>query len=93
MQIILYQRYFPVNDSPTAVSFTPFPSSQKHTFAVGPKVYEAAYRELKIIVPDDAKVDTLKNLLSWSRDGKAVKSTATEVFTFAQTKVSGFRTV
>jgi len=55
-------------------------------------VYEAECRELEIIVPDDAKLDTLKNLLSWSGDQGLMKSTAKEVFEFAQARVSGFRT-
>jgi len=91
MQITLYQRFFPVKDSPTAYSFIPFPTSQKHTFAVGQTVYEAAYREIKITVPDDAKVDALKNLLTWPGEKGAVRSTATEVLNFAQAKAPGFR--
>ena len=91
MQITLYQRFFPVKDSPTAVSFSPFPTSQKHTFAVGTKVYEADFRELKITVPADAKLDNLNNLLSWVSDKGPMKSTATEIFNFAQARTSGFR--
>ncbi len=90
MQITLYQRFYPVKDSPVAVSFVPFPTSQKHTFAVGAKVYEADYREIKITVPDHAKIDLLKNLLAWAGEKGPMKSTATEVYNLAQTHASGF---
>ena len=92
MQIILYHRSYPVKDAPIAVSFVPHSVAQRHTFTVGSRVYEAECRELEIIVPDDAKLDTLKNLLSWSGDQGLMKSTAKEVFEFAQARVSGFRT-
>ncbi len=54
-------------------------------------VYEAEHRELQIIVPDDAKIDVLKNLLNWTGDKGPVKSTAKEVFDLAQARLSGFR--
>lgn len=90
MQITLYQRYFSVKDSPTAVSFLPYPPSQKHTLTIGQKVHEAAFRVLKIIVPDDAKIDQLKNMLSWKGSKGSMKCTATEVLGFAQTQATGF---
>ena len=54
-------------------------------------MYEAERRELRVVVPDDAKLDALKNLLCWTGDKGPVKSTAKEVFDMAQTRVSGFR--
>ena len=93
MQITLYHRTFPVKDAPVTLSLVPFSVDQKHTFTVGGKVYEAERRELKVIVPDDAKIDTLKNLLTWASDKGTMKSTANEVYDFAQAQVSGFRTV
>jgi hypothetical protein len=93
MQITLYHRSYPVKDAPTAVSFVPFSAAQRHTFTADGTVYDAERRELLVIVPDDAKLDTLKNLLSWGGDKGRMKSTATEVFAFAQSNVSGFRLV
>ena len=54
-------------------------------------MYEAERNELRIIVPDDAKLDVLKNLLCWNGDNGPVKSTAKEVFDLAEAGVSGFR--
>ena len=54
-------------------------------------MYEAVCKELTIIVPDDAKLDPLKNLLSWTGDKGPVKSTAKEVFDLAQAGASGFK--
>jgi hypothetical protein len=92
MQITLYHRSYPVKDAPVALSFIPFSDAQRHTFTHGGKVYDAQRRELKVIVPDDAKIDTTKNLLCWGDKGSN-KSTAKEVFDFAQAQVSGFRAV
>ena len=47
------------------------------------------YRELRVIVPDDAKLDVLKNLLCWVGDKGPVKSTAKEVFDLAEAQVLG----
>lgn len=91
MQITLYHRTYPVKDAPVALSLVPFAGSQRHTFTVGDKVYEAVCKELQIITPDDAKLDPLKNLLSWAGDKGPVKSTAKEVFDMAQAGTSGFR--
>src|SRR2546430_1630245 len=93
MQITLYQRSYPVKDAPVACSLLPFSSDQRHTFTTGGKVYEAERRELHVIVPDDAKIDTMKNLLCWGGGKGSTKSTANEVFEFAQSGASGFRTV
>ncbi|MBA4192700.1 MAG: hypothetical protein C0467_32440, partial [Planctomycetaceae bacterium] len=68
MQIILYHRSYPVADAPVALSLVPHSDRQRHTFAVGEKVYEAELRELLVVVPDDAKLDALKNLLCWAGD-------------------------
>lgn len=93
MQITLYQRTYPVKDAPIASSLIPMSPDQKHTYTVGDKVYDAVRREIQIIVPDDAKVDKDKNLLSWTGEKGIVKSTANEVFAFAQAGVSGFKTI
>ena len=54
-------------------------------------MYEAERNELRIIVPDDAKLDVLKNLLCWGGDNGPVKSKAKEVFDLAEASISGFR--
>jgi hypothetical protein len=91
MQITLYRRSYPVAGAPVALSLVPYSTDQRHTYTVGGKVYEAERRELHVIVPDDAKLDVLKNLLCWVSDKGLVKSTAKEVFDMAEAKVSGFR--
>ena len=91
MQISLYRRSYPVAGAPVALSLVPYSADQRHTFTVGGKVYEAERHELRIIVPDDAKLDVLKNLLCWNGDNGPVKSTAKEVFDLAEAGVSGFR--
>ncbi len=91
MQITLYQRTYPVPDAPVALSFVPHAGHQRHTFAVGDTVYEAECREFRVVIPDDAKVDPLKNLVSWDGDKGRVFSTAREVFDLALAGASGFR--
>lgn len=91
MRITLYHRTYPVKDAPVTVSLVPFSGHQRHTFTVGDKVYEAVCKELRIVAPDDATVDALKNLLSWVGDKGPVKSTAKEVFDMACAGASGFR--
>lgn len=91
MLITLYQRTYPVKDAPVALSLVPAAGTPRHTFQVGDEVYEAEYKELRVIAPDGATVDPLKNLLSWAGDKGAVKSTAREVFDLAQAGSSGFR--
>lgn len=91
MQITLYRRTYPVADAPVALSLVPSPADQRHTFTAGGRVYEAERRELRVIVPDNAKLDVLKNLLCWAGDKGPVKSTAKEVFDLAQARMSGFR--
>ncbi len=87
--ITLYRRTYPVEGAPVSVSLVPSAGHQRHTFTVGAEVYEADCRELRVVAPDDAKLDPLKNLLSW--DGGKVKSTAAEVLDLAQKGASGFR--
>jgi hypothetical protein len=82
-----------VAGAPVAVSLVPAPADQRHTYMAEGKVYEAERRELHVIVPDDAKLDVLKNLLCWAGDKGPVKSTAKEVFDMAEARVSGFRMV
>ena len=91
MQITLYRRSFPVADAPVALSLVPYAASQRHTFSVGSRLYEAEHREVQVVVPDDAKVDVLKNLLGWAGDKGPVKSTAKEVYDLAAAGASGFR--
>jgi hypothetical protein len=91
MQIILYRRSYAVAGAPVALSLAPDSPHQRHTFTAGGKVYEAVRRELRVIVPDDAKIDVTKNLLCWAGEKGLVKSTAKEVFDMAEARVSGFR--
>ncbi len=91
MQITLYRRSYPVADAPVALSLVPHSAHQRHTFAAGGRVYEAEYRTLRVVVPDDAKVDALENLVCWVGDKGPVRSTAKEVFDLAQARASGFR--
>jgi len=89
MQITLHRRTFPVRGAPVGLSFVPSPH-QRHTYTVGGKVYEGACSELHVVVPDDAKIDALKNLLCWGGGKGAVKSTAKEVFDLAHARARGF---
>jgi hypothetical protein len=91
LQITLYQRTFPVKDAPVSVSLVPFAVHQRHTFPVGGKVYEAEFSELRVVVPDGAAIDQIRNLLSWDGEKGKVKSTAKEVFDLAHANGSGFR--
>ncbi len=93
MLFTLYRRSFTVKGSPVTLSLVPYASSQKCTFPVGDKVYEAKYSELKVIAPDDAKVDVLRNRLTWGAGKGRTHSTAMEVFDLAQAGTSGFRMV
>lgn len=90
MQINLYHRTYRAKGAPVALSLTPFPTHQRHTFTVGTVVHEAVYKELRVIVPDDATIDPLKRLLSWSGASGAVKSTAQEVYDMAAAGAPGF---
>jgi hypothetical protein len=56
-------------------------------------VYEAERSELQVVVPDDAKIDAVKNVLCWMGDKGLVKSTAKEVYDLAVASASGFRLV
>jgi hypothetical protein len=91
MLITLYLRSYPLADAPVAVSFAPDPAAQRHTFAAGGRVYEAERREVRVVVPDDAKPDPTRNLLGWAGDKGRVKSTAREVYDLAAAGASGFR--
>jgi hypothetical protein len=91
MVIILYRRSYPVADAPVAWSLAPDPAEQRHTFTAAGKVYEAERQEVRVVVPDGAKIDPLKNLLCWAGDKGQVKSTAKEVLAMAEAGVSGFR--
>lgn len=91
MQITLYRRSFPVADGPVSVTFSPHSAGQRHTFTAAGRVYEADRGELQIVVPDGAKLDTMRDFLVWI-DGKIkVKSTAREVFDLAEAGENGFR--
>lgn len=91
MTITVYQRTFPVQDSPVSLSFVPFAHGQRCTFPVGDRVYEATYAEIRIAVPDDAKVNPLRNLLGWGGEKGRVNSTAKEVYALALARSKGFR--
>jgi hypothetical protein len=91
MKITLYQRTYPVDGAPVSLSLGPFPAGSICTFPVGDRVYEATYSEVHVVVPDDAKVDTLKGRVVWAGDKGLVRSTAKEVFDLAQARTSGFR--
>lgn len=91
MQITLYRRSYPVADAPVALSFAPDPPAQRHTFTAEGRVYEAERSELRIVVPDDAKLDLVKRLLDWAGAEGPVKSTAKEVYDLAKARTSGFR--
>lgn len=91
MKLTLYHRSYPVADAPVALSFVPDPAGQRYTFTAGGQVYEAERRELRVAVPEDAKLDLVKNLLCWASDKGPVKSTAKEVYQLAEARASGFR--
>jgi hypothetical protein len=91
MQLTLYRRSYAVAGAPVALSFLPDPSSQHHTFTANGQVYEARRREVLITVPDDAKVDALKNVLCWRCNTGLIRSTAQEVFALATTGDGGFQ--
>jgi len=91
MTITVYQRTYPVKDAPVSLSFVPFASGQRCTFPVGDRVYEATYSEIRIAIPEDAKVNLLKNLLSWDGEKGRVNSTAKEVHALALARSKGFR--
>ena len=93
MQITLYRRSYPVKDAPVALSLVPFSVDQRHTYSVGGKVYEAESGELQVVVPDGATIDALTNRLAWAGEKGSIKSTANEVYAFAEARASGFRTV
>jgi hypothetical protein len=91
MQITLYQRTYPAKGAPMALTLVPHDRHQRHTFTVGKKVYEAECLELRVVIPDDARVDPVKHLVIWDGDTGSVKSTAREVFDLARAGASGFR--
>jgi hypothetical protein len=90
MQITMYHRTYPVAGAPVAVSLVPYSNDQRHTYTANGKVYEAVRKEVKVIVPDDAKLDVLKNLLCWAGATGPMKSTAREVYDLAEAGTSGF---
>lgn len=91
MTITVYQRTYPVQDAPVSLSFVPFASSQRFTFPVGDRVYEATYSEIWIAIPEGAKINPLKNLLSWGGEKGRVNSTAKEVHALALARSKGFQ--
>jgi len=91
MTITVYQRTYPVKDAPVSMSVVPFASGQRCTFPVGDKVYEAKYTEVRIVVPDEAKVDVLRNRVTWGEGKGRVHSTAKEVLDLALAGNAGFR--
>ena len=93
MQITLYLRSYPVADAPVGVSFAPDGATQRHTFTAAGRVYEAERREVRVVAPDDAKLDAMDNVLRWAGDKGVVKSTAREVYDLAAAGAAGFRLV
>lgn len=103
MHITLYHRSYPVAGAPEAVSLTPFPAHQRHTYTAAGVVYEAVYRELRVTAPDGATVgaerlrlkwgEPCERVLSWTGEKGTITSTAKEVFEYAHTRGSGFRMV
>ncbi len=91
MKLTLYQRTYPVEGAPVSLSIEPYSSGSVCTYPVGGRVYEATYSEIHVIVPDDAKVDTLKGRVVWTGEKGLVRSTAKEVFDLAHARTSGFR--
>lgn len=92
MKITLYVRTYLVKDAPVAMSLVPFPTSQKHTYTREGKVYDAVNREMRVIVPDDATIDTERKVLCWTGDKGTVKSTVNEVYKLVTERASGFGT-
>jgi hypothetical protein len=84
-----------------SLSLVPFPDHQRHTFTDCGVVYEAEYKELRLVVPDDASIVADKHrmswvstnvpVLSWASKTGPVKSNAKEVLELAHTRGSGFR--
>lgn len=84
-----------------SLSLVPFPAHQRHTFTARGVVYEARYKELRVVVPAGASVVPDKprlswvsenvSVLSWAGKNGPVKSTAKEVFELAHMRGSGFR--
>jgi hypothetical protein len=91
MQITMYLRTYPVAGAPIAVSFAPDAAAQRHTFTAAGREYEAEHQEVRVFVPDDAKLDLLKKFLGWTSDKGPFKSTAREVYDLAKARSSGFR--
>jgi hypothetical protein len=92
MNITLFVRTYPVKDAPVALSLTPYPTHQRHTYTRDGKVYEAVSREMRVIVPDGSVIDTDQKVLRWSGDAGAVKSTVNEVYELVQARAQGFAT-
>jgi hypothetical protein len=87
----LFHRTYPVAGAPVALSFVPDPAAQRHTFTAAGQVYEAERRELRVVVPDDAKLDLERRLLGWTGAEGHVKSTAKDVYELAEARASGFK--
>lgn len=90
MKITLYVRTYPVKDAPVALSLVPFPTSQRHTYTRGGKVYDAVSREMSVTVPEGSVIDADRKLLCWAGDKGKVKSTVNEVYELVQAHASGF---
>jgi hypothetical protein len=99
MHITLYHRSYLIKGAPVSMSFDPFPANQRHTFTASGVEHEAKYGDLRVVVPDDAKVGAergqewpnARSVLNWIGDEGPVASTALEVFELARTSASGFR--
>lgn len=91
MTLTLYQRTYPVKDAPVSLSFVPYTIGQRCTFPVGDRVYEATYSEIRVAVPEGARVNAIRNVLNWDDEKGRVNSTAKEVHALAVARSKGFR--
>ena len=91
MRLTLYVRTYPVEGAPGALSFSPTPPHQRHTFTREGKVYEAVGREVSVVVPDGSEFDADRRLLCWHGGKGKVKSTVDEVYALVKARDSGFR--
>ena len=91
MQITLYRRSYPATDAPVSLSLVPDHAEQHHTFTVLGREYAAERREIRVVVPDGARLDVLRNRLCWAGPQGSVKSTARDVFDLAEALAPGFR--
>ncbi len=91
MHITVYSRCYPVAGAPVFLSLVPHSAGQRHTYTAAGRVYKAELGEVRVVVPDDAKVDPSANLLRWAGGSGPMKANATEVLGLAEAGEPGFR--